>query len=137
MGFAECFLVFKCYLITLTITSSSTIQNSDSNSEANSRPFQDGLRANGFSEAIDPAYTIMVFNDTGTTAQDIGESSSASSDLHSKPKRRKSDPQSWRANQIKRTKAEGKKRCKTFYGLVKLVYLLKIILLECKYHGNL
>ena len=85
--------------------SSSTSHSSDSNSEANMRPFQDGLRANDGSEAVNPACTIVVYGATGGT----NPSSSTSSDIYAKQKRRKSNPQGWKKNQIKRTKAEGKK----------------------------
>ena len=101
------FRLLMLYLILISVTkmSSTMMQSTDSNSEANSRPFQGGLQANGGSEAVNASYTAVILD--SATSRATGGSSSASNDLPAKPKRRKSDPQGWKAQKIKKAKAEG------------------------------
>lgn len=82
------------------------MQPSGSNSEANSCPFQGSLLANGESAAANSAVTVVVLDDTamqeaGTSLTDVNSLQPA------KPKRRKSNPKSWKKNKIKNAKAAG------------------------------
>lgn len=87
--------------------STSMIQSNDSDSEANSRPFQGGPRANSGSEAVNPSHIPVVMGSTNTEMDGTSMSLAASNDVRANPKRRRSDPKSWKKNEIKTLKAQG------------------------------
>ena len=82
--------------------SSSTTPFNDSVSDTNMRPFQGGQLANGEADAVNPS-DLLVVVETSTVA----ESSAVSGNVQPKPKRRKSDPKSWKKNEIKKAKSQG------------------------------
>ena len=58
------------YLILISVTkmSSTMMQSTDSNSEANTRPFQGGLQANGGFEAVNASYTEVILDSATSRA---------------------------------------------------------------------
>lgn len=84
--------------------SSSAINLNGSLSDINSRPFQGGHLANDGAEAVNPSNVLVVVQTDSTLAESSAE---AFNGVQSKPKRRKSFPNDWRKNSIKRVKAQG------------------------------